>query len=57
MFAAELLRRVEHELEPGGVVALAGIGEGLPPLSFELDRAALDDETQLEQLVRRTTTS
>jgi hypothetical protein len=52
LFAAELLRRVQHELEPGGVVALAGIGAGLRPLTFELERAALDDETQLEQLVR-----
>jgi hypothetical protein len=52
-FVAELLRRVQHELEPGTVVALAGIGDGLRPLAFELDRAALDDETQLEQLVRR----
>jgi len=52
-FVAELTRRVQHELEPGGVVALAGIGEGVRPLAFELDRAALDDEAQLEQLVRR----
>jgi hypothetical protein len=52
VFAAELLRRVQHELEPGSVVALAGIGERVQPLAFELDRAALDDETQLEQLVR-----
>lgn len=52
-FVAELLRRVQHELEPGGVVALAGVGEGVRPLAFELDRAALDDETQLERLVRR----
>ncbi len=51
-YAAELLRRVQHELEPGRVVALAGIGDGLTPLTFELDRAALDDEAQLEQLVR-----
>jgi hypothetical protein len=51
-FAAELLRRVQRELEPGSVVALAGIGEALRPLVLELDRAALDDETQLEQLVR-----
>jgi len=51
-FVAELLRRVQQELEPGSVVALAGIGDGLRPLAFELDRAALDDETQLEQLVR-----
>jgi len=53
LFADELLRRVQRELEPGGVVALAGIGEGARPLAFDLDRAALDDETQLEQLVRR----
>jgi len=52
IYAAELLRRVQHELEPGGVVALAGIGEGVTPLAFELDRAALDDESQLERLVR-----
>jgi len=52
LFTAELMRRVERELEPGGVVALAGIGDGLSPLTFELDRGALDDETQLERLVR-----
>ncbi|MDX6480870.1 MAG: hypothetical protein QOG85_1380, partial [Gaiellaceae bacterium] len=39
-------------LEPGGVIALAGIAEGIRPLTFELDRSALDDETELEQLVR-----
>jgi hypothetical protein len=53
LFAAELLLRVQEELEPGGTVALAGIGEGLRPLAFELDRAALDDEAQLEELVRK----
>lgn len=53
LFAAELMRRVQRELEPGTVVALTGIGEGLRPLVLELDRAALDDETQLEQFVRR----
>jgi hypothetical protein len=52
LFADELLRRVRQELEPGSVVALAGIGAGLRPLVLELDRAALDDETQLEELVR-----
>lgn len=52
-FVAELLRRVQQELEPGGVVALAGIGDGVRPLAFELERSALDDETQLEQLVRK----
>ncbi len=53
LFAAELLRRAQRELEPGTVVALAGIGEGLRPLVLELDRASLDDESELEQLVRR----
>ncbi|HZS29809.1 MAG TPA: GvpL/GvpF family gas vesicle protein [Gaiellaceae bacterium] len=53
LFADELLRRVRQELEPGSVVALAGIAEGLRPLVLELDRSALDDETQLERLVRR----
>jgi len=52
LFADELLRRVQHKLEPGSVVALAGIGEGVRPLLFDLDHAALGDETQLEQLVR-----
>lgn len=53
LFAAELLRRVQRDLEPGTVVALAGIGEGLRPLVLELERASLDEEAELEQLVRR----
>jgi hypothetical protein len=53
LFAAELLRRVQRELEPGTVVALAGIGPDLRPLVLELDRASLDDETALEQAVCR----
>lgn len=52
-FAEELLRRVAVALEPaGGGVALAGVADGLRPLVLELEYGALDDEAQLEALVR-----
>lgn len=52
LFARELLSRVLRELQPAGHVALAGVGEGLRPLVLELPPSALDDEPQLESLVR-----
>lgn len=52
LFAGELLSRVLRELEPAGHVALAGVGDGLRPLVLDLPTGALDDEAQLEALVR-----
>lgn len=53
LFVDDLLQRVGAQLGGRPLVALAGVAEGPRPLVLELQPGDLENETRLEQLVRK----